>query len=316
MTRTIIAFGELLWDILPAGRVLGGAPFNFAYRINSLKNRALMISRLGRDELGREAHQQLLDLGMDTEWVQWNDTHPTGTVQVSFAKPDAPDYHILPNVAYDFIQAEEGLGDLVSQVDCVYFGTLAQRHIVSQTALRTLLEMLEATGNATRFLDINFRRNCYCPEVIVESLERADVLKLNDAEAHHLAEILALKSKTLPHIAKEVIGRYDLQCCVITMGASGALVRSPQELVFSPAYQIDLVDTVGAGDAFSAGFIHHYLGGGSLSQSCRYGNAFGALVASQHGATRGVSQAEIEQLIESGATHPIPSEFAHLVRDR
>jgi len=309
MTKIIMAFGELLWDLLPNGPMLGGAPFNFAYRANSLENNALIVSRLGRDRLGRRAFEEFSDIGMDTKCLQWDDMHPTGTVKINFPRPDVPDYSIVPNVAYDFIAAEKSLLIQAARADCLYFGTLCQRSGVSHDTCR---KILGATSKAVKFLDINLRKDCYSKQVVIESIKNADIVKLNDEEARQIADMLALNGETLPEIVVELTDRYDLDCCIITMGASGVLAASPQQLVFSPAYQVDLADTVGAGDAFAAGFIHKYLRGKPLALCCQYGNAFGALVASQHGATAPGSRAEIKKIIKAGKIQPIPSQFTAL----
>ena len=145
MNKTILAFGEVLWDILPSCTVLGGAPFNFIYRVNSLGDTALMISRLGRDELGRKAHEQIIQSGLDTRFIQWDDELPTGTVQVSFDEQNNPDYFIVPNVAYDRIETTGELIDTASTADCLCFGTLSQRAAQSRKTIERLLEEA-ATG--------------------------------------------------------------------------------------------------------------------------------------------------------------------------
>ena len=144
MKKTVMAFGEVLWDILPSCVVLGGAPFNFAYRVHSLGDTGLMVSRLGWDELGRKAFDKILSLGLDAGLIQWDDDAPTGTVQVSFDAQNHPDYVIVPNVAYDRIEFTETLAKTAERVDCLCFGTLAQR---AGTSRATLGELLEAAAD-------------------------------------------------------------------------------------------------------------------------------------------------------------------------
>ena len=139
MKKTIVAFGEVLWDILPACTVLGGAPFNFAYRVHALGEAGLMASRLGRDDLGQRAFNQIVSLGLSTRLVQWDEGAPTGTVQVSFDAQNNPDYVIVPGVAYDRIVLTEFLADAMDRADCLCFGTLAQRATTSAETLAALL---------------------------------------------------------------------------------------------------------------------------------------------------------------------------------
>ncbi len=138
MGFTIVAFGEALWDLLPTGPVLGGAPLNFAYRVNSLGHRSIIVSRLGKDDLGEKAREQIVTLGMDDTCLQWDDAYPTGTVEVYFDEDKNPDYTIIENVAYDYIESSANLENIVKSADCLCFGTLAQRNTVSR---QTLLEL-------------------------------------------------------------------------------------------------------------------------------------------------------------------------------
>ena len=174
MEKTVLAFGEVLWDILPSRTILGGAPFNFIYRVNSLGETGLMISRLGRDELGHRAHGQIVQSGLDTQFIQWDAELPTGTVEVSFDKQNNPDYFIVPDVAYDRIEITEELLDAASAADCVCFGTLSQRAAQSR---KTLERLLKEAATGLKLLDINLRKQCYSLETVISSLEKADVLK-------------------------------------------------------------------------------------------------------------------------------------------
>ncbi len=189
MQRTVLAFGELLWDLLPSGPALGGAPFNFVYRVNSLGDRGLMVSRLGRDELGERAWAQLQSLGMDGRLIQWDDDAPTGTVQVDLSDPNRPDFHIVPAVAYDRIEATPELLEAATEADCICFGTLIQR---TPTARRTLEAVLDVAPDALKLLDINLRKDCFTRETIVSSLRAADILKLNDDEACDLSSMFGV----------------------------------------------------------------------------------------------------------------------------
>ncbi len=283
MPKTILAFGETLWDLLPTGAMLGGAPFNFAYRINTLGDRGLMVSRLGKDDLGRKAGAQIAALGMEQEYLQEDPAHPTGTVRILFPPGSDPDITILPDVAYDYIEVTEPLLTLAASADCLCFGTVAQR---APTSRRTLYRLLDTAANSLKVLDINLRRDCYTQETITQSLQRADMLKLNEGEARTLAEFYGLNRDSLPEFAAEMLERWSLSCCVVTLGERGAFAASVEgEQVYDPGYKVTLVDPLGSGDAFTAGFIHAKLQGQSLGECCRSGNLLGAMVAGQEGAT-------------------------------
>ncbi|MHC4084725.1 MAG: carbohydrate kinase family protein [Planctomycetota bacterium] len=291
MTKTIVAFGELLWDILPSCTVLGGAPFNFAYRVNSLGDTGLMVSRLGHDELGRKAFDQVVQLGLDTTYIQWDDSLPTGTVKVSFDEDNKPDYVIVPKVAYDRIELTDALVDAASTADCMCFGTLSQR---SEESRKTIEQLMERAGISLKLLDINLRKDCYSLETIIFSLQKADVLKLNEDEAHQLGRMLEVSHENIPEFCKEMLTKWSLEHCVVTLGEKGAFaISAGGERVYVPGYKVKLADSIGSGDAFSAGFVNKLLRGTSINEAARFGNVLGALVATKEGATSEVTLDEI-----------------------
>lgn len=287
----ILAFGELLWDLLPSGPVLGGAPANFAFRMNALGAQTLLISRLGRDALGEAAFAQLAALGMDTSQIQWDDALPTGTVPVRLDARGNPDFTIVPNVAYDRIECTGALVELAGQVKCICFGTLVQRAERSRQTLHTLLS---SAPRALKLLDLNLRKECYTEETIAASLEQATILKLNEAEMNHLAALFSLPSGSLEDFARAAIGKWQLTHCLVTLGERGAFAASAQgEAAHSPGYEVELADTCGSGDAFSAGFLYELLRGQPTADCLEAGNALGAIVATQHGATQPISRADL-----------------------
>jgi len=291
MKKTILAFGEVLWDILPSCTVLGGAPFNFAYRVNSLGNIGLMVSRLGRDELGRKAFDQVVQLGLDTTYIQWDKHLPTGTVQVSFDEDNNPDFVIIPQVAYDQIELTDTLLDAASTADCLCFGTLSQR---SEKSRKTIERLLEKAGEILKFLDINLRKDCYNLETVSFSLQKADVLKLNGDEAHQLGRMLGVSHQNIPEFCEEMLDKWSLEHCVVTLGEKGAFAMSTRgEKIYVPGYRVKLVDSIGSGDAFSAGFVHEILRGTSIDQAARFGNVLGALVATKEGAASPITVDEV-----------------------
>ena len=310
--KTILSLGEILWDLLPDGSMLGGAPFNFAYRVHALGNRSTFISRLGSDDLARRAREQATALGMDTTLLQLDTAHPTGTVNVTFDARKNPDYFIVTNVAYDFIEGNEEALAAAARADCICFGTLIQRTPVSRRALRQVFAA--ASPGALKVLDLNLRKGCYSQDAITESLMRADVLKLNEGEAQQLREFFQLPAGSLIEFAERMLARWRLQICVITLGERGALAVSAKgEKVYTAGYRIEVVDTCGAGDAFTAGFVHRFLQGCGLADCCQWGNALGALVAMRPGGTTPVGLAELQQLLASDTPRIADPELRTLV---
>lgn len=288
MQKTVFSFGEILWDVLPSATILGGAPFNFAARINMLGDKGLMISRIGKDELGEKAFQKVKELGLDPSFLQWDEKYPTGTVDVSFDANKNPDYIINPNVAYDFVGFNKTLEEFVAKADCLCFGTLAQR---SQKSRQTLNQLVEIASNAVLFLDINLRKLCYSSETIAYSLQKANVLKLNEDEAAYLIQLYQFKTDSIPEFCNWMIEKWTLDYCLVTLGEKGAFAQSANgDSIYLPGYKINLVDPLGSGDAFSAGFVHKLLSGSTMQQACDFGNLIGAIVATQNGGTQPVTE--------------------------
>lgn len=295
MAYSFLAFGEVLWDLLPTGRALGGAPFNFACRVASVGDRGVMISRVGEDDLGREALAVMGALGMDTACIQRDGRRPTGTVPVSLDSAGVPVFTIVQRVAYDFIEPTAEADAAAAGADCFCFGTLAQRGPVSAATLGRLLGSFCGT---VRLLDLNLRRECWTPASVRSSIDRADVLKLNDAEAATIAPLYGLEALPLAELPRALFERTRLSHVVVTLGPGGAFaVARSGDTVYDRAHEVKIVDTVGSGDAFTAGFAHGLLAGWPLARSVRYGNALGACVAMQRGATAPVVRADVERLL-------------------
>ncbi len=316
MRQTILSYGETLWDLLPDGAVVGGAPFNFAYRAHSLGDAALIVTRLGRDDLGHRAWDQIVALGVDTRFVQWDGEVPTGTVEVSFDDDRNPDYYIVPGVAYDNLAVTEPLLECAATADCICYGTLAQR---TPTGRRTLAAILERSPNSRKLLDINLRKKCYTAESVRASLDAADVLKLNEDEARDVAQMLGLAAEPLAGFADAVMDRCGLSHCVITCGERGALASGREGgTAYIPGYRASLVDPCGSGDAFTAGFLHLLLRGRPLADCCELGNALGAMVAAQAGATVPISPDDVRKFLAQDHERTIEPELKNmaLVRRR
>ena len=305
---TIVCYGEVLWDLLPTGPVLGGAPFNLAYRLHSLGRPTVMVSRLGRDEKGNEAIARIASLGLETAFIQWDGKHPTGTVVVRFDEKGGHDFTIVPDVAYDNIEADPDLVALAGQATALCFGSLIRRH---PTSARTLTRLLSAFRGRCSFLDLNLRKDCWTDAEVIAAIADARVLKLNDDELGTVDRIFGLPGKGIAEKVKGLLGMTRLSIVVVTLGRGGAYAASREgESAYEPGFTVNMVDTIGSGDAFAAGFLHRHLGGAPLADACRFGNALGALVTAQRGATEAVSVAQIDEMLARGVRTPTDPRFA------
>lgn len=309
----IASYGEMLWDLLPGGAVLGGAPFNFIYRMNEFGHDGIMISALGTDPLGDEAYRMVQSLGLNTDFIQRKHEFPTGTVKINFDKYDQPEYEIRKHVAYDQIRFVKEMKALAEEITCINFGTLAQRDTISKETLASLMDQLD-NHTCVKFLDINLREDCYRLATIEESLHRADILKLNDSEARTLAGLFNKPQDSLSEIASDLVQDWALSHCVVTMSEYGALCSSSDGSCFyDPGYAVSMIDPCGSGDAFSAGFIHELLNGQTTRDGCFLGNILGALVATQRGATQPITPGSIEQFVESRFDRRIDPKYESLI---
>ena len=281
----------MLWDVLPNGKVLGGAPANFAYHAHVLGLAPYVVTALGHDELGREAARILGERGLDASLIQWSDKHPTGTVDVTLDKNGTPDFTINTGAAYDQVELNGALIEAARKCRVLYFGTLIQRTEKSRSTLQYLLEQ---AADALKFLDINLRRNCFSRETVKDSLEAARILKLNDGEVAVLSEMLSLPQGDLPSQARLLISQFNLEACLITLGADGALaLDSHGQQVCVPGCKAQVVDSIGAGDAFAAAFLSRYLDGSSLKECCEFANLYGAYTVTKKGGMPAVSMEEL-----------------------
>jgi fructokinase len=279
----MVGLGEVLWDLLPTGKVLGGAPANFAYMANLLGNRGVVASSIGDDELGREAHQVLQGLTLGTEYLQHDNRHTTGTAQVSIAEDGQPTFTIQESVAWDFLLWTEVWRELSAHADVVCFGSLAQRSPVSAGTIDRFLR--NASGNAIRVFDVNLRQSYYSAKILDRSLKHADIVKLNDQELPHVAVVLGLELGNEKELARQLLDKYCLKLVCVTRGAKGSLLVSKDQEAEHKGFRVKVADTVGAGDAFTACMAHHFLRGKSLEEISESANRFASWVASQVGAT-------------------------------
>lgn len=249
MSFTVIGLGELLWDLLPAGAQLGGAPTNFVCHAQSLGAQASIVSRVGSDDLGREALNRFDVMNISRAFVQVDDALPTGTVTVRIGRHGVPKFTICENVAWDRMTAGAEALEAVRHADAVCFGSLAQRARTSRLAIQRLVAATPA--GALRLFDINLRQNWYSLEVIESSLRLANVLKLNREELSVLTKMFSLRGDVRRRMQR-LIDTFELKVMVLTCGASGSLICHQGRWSKRPQESTPVVDTVGAGDAFAA----------------------------------------------------------------
>jgi fructokinase len=298
MSKKIVAFGELVWDIFQDGKQLGGAPVNLVYRVNSFGDQGILFSRIGDDELGKEAISQLRKLEISDEHVQIDPVFPTGSAHVRVGSEGRADYIIDPDMAFDHIEFTAEALKIVWNSDCLVFGTLVQRYGISKN---TLKELLNGSPGLLKYLDLKLRKNCYNRQVLESSLHAADILRVKENELYTLKSDLGLFEYETKALAQEVINEYDIDIVLVTQSKSGAFAITRDGGFFEePGYKIELMDTVGSGSAFSAGFLHVYLENQDIEEALRFGNAAGAATAATHGATSMITKKRITELMRKG----------------
>jgi len=282
MEKPIIAgIGELLWDCLPSGKQLGGAPCNFAYHAMQAGCESFVISAIGNDESGAEIKKVVKKLNLSTQYIQENE-YPTSTVTVDLDENGHPAYTIHENVAWDHIRWDNKMQELAAKMDAVCFGSLAQRNEESQISIQSFISSLKR--DCLKVFDINLRQNYYSNKTIVDSIMMSDVLKLNDDELPILANYLVLNGNAENQIEK-LIELFNLKYIIYTMGSKGSIIKSETETSYAEVPNIQVADTVGAGDAFTAIFIAGILQGIPLKQVHKKATEIAAYVCTQKGAT-------------------------------
>jgi fructokinase len=287
----IVGVGEVLWDLLPAGRQPGGAPFNFAFHCHQLGHSAVIVSRVGDDALGADLRAALRGLGLSDAWVQHDAEHPTGTVTVTLDERGQPTFTITPDVAYDHLAWEAGLESLCGRAQAVYFGTLVQR---TAAARETVRRALHAARNALVVYDVNLRQHFYDRDVLEASLAASRWVKLNADELTVLRDLLGLGGTGASGTAAELRGRFGVELVALTRGEQGCLVQTADEEIGVPGVAVRVVDTVGAGDAFTAGLLVAALEGRPLAEAAVFANHLAARVAAAAGGTVTIRREEVE----------------------
>ncbi len=282
MSFTVVGIGELLWDVFPGRRRMGGAPVNFACHCRQLGARGIPVSCIGADENGRAIEAAVAELGLEVGFLQVHPTAPTGTVNVVLDQMGKPVYEICEGVAWDFIRLDESLRRLASSVDAVCFGSLAQRWETSRETIRRFVWM--CPERALKIFDVNLRQSFYSKPLIEASLGLANALKVSDEELPVLAELFELKGTALDQI-RELIHRYSLRLVAYTRGADGSMLVTADSMVDYAGCKPNAIDTVGAGDSYTAALCMGVLSGHSLSDVILHASRVAAFVCEQPGAT-------------------------------
>lgn len=277
----VAGIGELLWDVLPSGKQLGGAPCNFAFHAMQAGCECYPVSAIGKDELGVELMNNLHELGLNSQYVQENE-FPTSTVTVGLDENGHPDFTIHENVAWDHIRWNKEMEKLAGKLDAVCFGSLAQRNPESEHSIKTFISALRP--RCLKVFDINLRQNFYSEKLIKDSLNLSDILKLNEQELPIVVGYLGCKGDIESQL-DQIIMHFKLKYVVYTMGSNGSLIRSAKESSYAEVPIIHVADTVGAGDAFTAIFITGILKGIGLKEVHRKATEISAFVCTQKGAT-------------------------------
>lgn len=287
----IICFGEVLWDLLPSGKIAGGAPMNVAYHLNNFGFSTSMISRIGRDALGKELIRFLQDKGIDTALIQDDAFYPTGTVHVHLDKNGSPSYHINQPVAWDFINLDKENIPAVKSADALVFGSLALRKNRTKETLLALLDNAKL-----KVFDVNLRVPFYTKETLEILLSKADIVKMNDEELELIGRWNFAETREIT-LAQKVKALYQIDILIITQGSRGAFViDGDNDFRAAVAKKVQVQDTIGSGDSFLAGFLAQYLEGEPLMVCLDFASRTGALVATKKGGTPKITEEMVVSL--------------------
>ncbi len=295
----VIGLGELLWDVFPDSRRPGGAPSNVAFQASQLGLAGVVASRVGQDALGDELLAFLSGKGLDTSLIQRDTSHETGQVTVDMSDGGHPDYVIHENAAWDYLEPTNELLDAASRASAVCFGTLAQRSDVTRETIHQVLDA--CPKDCLIVYDVNLRQDWYDSAWIERSLEQASLLKLNREEAEVIGDLLDISTESLDGFAMDLHEHHGIDLVCVTRAEDGCWLWTSFEEVDVPGRPIEVVDAVGAGDAFSAALIASRLWEWPLQQSAEFANAVGGLVASHSGAMPSLS----DELAAMKASHAV-----------
>ena len=292
MKKMIVGLGEVLWDVLPEGKKLGGAPANFAYHAGQYGFDAMAVSAIGHDELGKETIEALDSKKL--KYLMPVVDYPTGRVQVSLDEAGVPTYDIKEDVAWDNIPLTDEMWNVAKECQAVCFGSLAQRSEVSR---ETIQKFVKATSeDCMRIFDINLRGSYYTKDIIQESLKLCNILKINDEELVQIGRMFGYPGLDISNKCWLILGKYNLKMLILTCGINGSYVFTPGNVSFQPIPKVEVADTVGAGDSFSGTFCAAILHGLPVKEAHKLAVEASAFVCTQHGAMPKVPEAFKEKM--------------------
>lgn len=282
MNDLVVGMGEALWDVLPEGKKIGGAPANFAYHVSQFGLPSCVVSAVGDDDLGREIIENFTAKGL--KQLIADVPYPTGTVQVEIDQSGVPQYEIKENVAWDNIPYTERLESLAERTTAVCFGSLAQRNVVSRNTINRFLDVVSSNEENLIVFDVNLRQGFYNKEILCNSMKRCNILKINDEELVTVSRMFGYPGIDLQDKCWILLGKYNLKMLILTCGINGSYVFTPGNVSFQPTPKVEVADTVGAGDSFTAAFISSVLKGKSVSEAHSLAVRTSAFVCTEKGA--------------------------------
>lgn len=282
MNEIVVGMGEALWDVLPEGKKIGGAPANFAYHVSQFGLPSCVVSAIGDDALGKEIIENFTSKGLDQLIAEV--PYPTGTVQVEIDQTGIPLYDIKENVAWDNIPYTEHLDALAKRTKAVCFGSLAQRNVVSRETINHFLDTMPKDDDSLVVFDVNLRQGFYNKEILCKSMQNCNILKINDEELITVSRMFGYPGIDLQDKCWILLGKYNLKMLILTCGINGSYVFTPGNVSFQPTPKVEVTDTVGAGDSFTAAFIASILKGKSVTEAHTIAVKTSAFVCTQKGA--------------------------------
>lgn len=278
-TKTIVCFGEILWDIFPKGRKIGGAPFNVAYNLNKMGIDARMISRVGNDDLGKELLEKISNANISVNECQIDPNHDTGTVIAKIDENNEAHYTIVEPVAWDFIECKDEYVNLVKNTEAFVFGSLGTRNNISKQTLQKLLDIARY-----KVFDINLRPPFISQEDIVQFMKKSDLVKMNKSELRQLLDWIGVEYVTEEKAVQYVRKYFNLEAIIITKGSKGAVYHDKDNYIYAETIKVAIKDTVGSGDSFLAGFLAKKVKGCSINESIENAISLGAFITNSEGA--------------------------------
>ncbi len=282
MNDIVVGMGEALWDVLPEGKKIGGAPANFAYHVSQFGLPSCVVSAVGDDALGKEITENFTSKGLNQLIAEV--PYPTGTVQVEIDPAGVRQYEIKENVAWDNIPYTARLEQLAERTKAVCFGSLAQRNVVSRNTINRFFDAMPRTADSLVVFDVNLRQGFYNKEIICNSMKRCNILKINDEELVTVSRMFGYPGIDLQDKCWILLGKYNLKMLILTCGINGSYVFTPGNVSFQPTPKVEVADTVGAGDSFTAAFIASILEGKSVQEAHSLAVQTSAFVCTKKGA--------------------------------